>query len=87
MRFAWLRKNSADPDAVKQARTHPLSFIRLAYNIVFWAFLLPFFTAIDYGTGFVLFTVIIFVRFLLNLYTNHVLTQPEQYEAFPFRIP
>jgi hypothetical protein len=27
------------------------------------------------------------VRLLLNLYTNHVLKQPEQYESFPFRIP
>ena len=53
----------------------------------FWVFLIPFFTAIDYSTGFVLFTVIIFVRLGLNLYTNHVLTQPAQYEAFPFRIP
>jgi len=87
MRFAWLRKNSADPVAVKQGCTNPLALIRMAYNIAFWVFLLPFFTAVDYRAGFVLFTVIIFVRLGLNLYTNQVLKQPEQYEAFPFRIP
>jgi len=88
MRFAWLRKNSANYVAVKQGYTHPLNLIRLAYNAVFWIFLLPFFTAMEYGTGFILFTVIIFVRLGVNLYTNNVLNlTPEQYESFPLRIP
>ena len=87
MRFAWLRETSADSVAVRQGCTHPLALIRAAYNIVFWVFLIPFFTAIDYSIGFVAFTIIILVRLGLNLYTNHVLTQPEQYEGFPFRIP
>jgi hypothetical protein len=86
MRFAWLRKNSDGPEAVNQGCMHPLSLIRTAYNLVFWVFLLPFFTAVAYGTGFVLFAAIIFIRLGLNLYTNHVLTQPAQYEAFPFRV-
>ena len=87
MRFAWLRKNSANNIAVKQGFTHPLALIRKAYNAAFWIFLLPFFTTIDYSTGFIAFTVIIFIRLGANLYTNHVLKQPEQYESFPFRIP
>jgi hypothetical protein len=87
MRFAWLRQNSANSVAVKQGCTHPLALIRLAYNIVFWIFLLPFLTTIDYGTGFIMFTVIIFIRLSLNLYTNNILKQPEQFESFPFRIP
>jgi hypothetical protein len=87
MRFAWLRENSANQEAVKQGCTHPLALIRAAYNLVFWIFLLPFFTAMEYRTGFILFTVVIFVRLGLNLYTNHVIERPEQYEAFPFRIP
>jgi hypothetical protein len=87
MRFAWLRENSANQEPVKQGCAHPLALVRAAYNLVFWVFLLPFFTAMEYSTGFVLFTVIIFVRLGLNLYANHVLKQPEQYERFPFRIP
>jgi len=87
MRFAWLRKNSANYVSVKQGFTHPLALIRKAYNAVFWIFLLPFFTSMEYGTGFIVFTIVIFIRLLLNLYTNHVLKQPEQYESFPFRIP
>jgi hypothetical protein len=87
MRFAWLRQNSANTDAVKQTYTHPLALIRIAYNIAFWVFLLPFFTAMEYGTAFILFTIIIFVRLCANLYTNQVLTQPEQYETFPLRSP
>ncbi len=81
MRFAWLRKNSA-----KQASTHTFSFIRMAYNIAFWVFLLPFFTTIDYSTGFIAFTIIIFVRLSVNLYVNFLNLKPEQFESFPFRI-
>ena len=88
MRFAWLRENSEDPVAVHQAFTHPLSLIRKAYNAAFLIFVIPFFTAVDYSTGFILFTVMIFIRLGINLYTNNVLDfTPEQYERFPLRIP
>jgi hypothetical protein len=88
MRFAWLRKNSPDSTAIKQAATHPLALIRMAYNAAFWIFLLPFFTLIDYSTGFLAFAVIIAVRLGLNLYTNNVLhLTPAQYDRYPFRIP
>jgi hypothetical protein len=88
MRFAWLRENAANYVSVQQAFTHPLALIRKAYNTVFWIFLLPFFTIIDYSTGFMVFSVIIVIRLGLNLYTNNVLDlTPEQYESYPFRIP
>lgn len=89
MRFAWLQKNSAFPELVKQAASHPLSLIRKAYNAVFWIFLLPFiFTAIDYGMGFVAFTVIILTRLIVVLYMNNVLDlTPQEYENYPLRIP
>jgi uncharacterized membrane protein len=88
MRFAWLKENSADYESVKQAITHPLALIRRAYNWVFWIFLLPFFTRIDYSTGFIAFTVVILVRLVLNLYTNNFLKlTPEEYDSYPFRIP
>jgi hypothetical protein len=87
MRFAWLRKNSANSASVKQGCTHPLTLIKIAYNVVFWIFLLPFFTAMEYGTAFILFTAIIFVRLGANLYANHVIKQPEQFESFAFRSP
>jgi hypothetical protein len=88
MRFAWLKKNSSDQDAVKQGFTHPLSLIRKAYNAAFWVFLLPFFTAMEYSSGFILFTIIILVRLGTNLYTNNVLRlTPEQFESFPLRLP
>jgi hypothetical protein len=86
MRFAWLRKNSDNYISVKQGCTHPLALIRLAYNAVFWVFLLPFVTTIDYSTGFVAFTVVVLVRLALNLYTNNILKPtPEQFENLPFR--
>lgn len=88
MRFAWLKENTADYVAAKQASTRPLALIRKAYNLAFWIFLIPFFTAVDYGTGFIAFTVIILIRLSLNLYTNNAADfTPEQYESFPFRIP
>jgi hypothetical protein len=88
VRFAWLKENSTDYVAIRQGFTHPLSLIRKAYNLIFWIFLIPFFTAVEYSTGFIAFTVIIGVRLVLNLYTNNILDlKPEEYEAFPFRIP
>ena len=89
MRFAWLQENTDNPDLVKQARTNPLALIRLAYNAVFWIFLLPFiFTSIDYSMGFIAFTAVIFVRLSANLYTNNFLDlTPQQYQSYPFRIP
>ena len=88
MRFAWLRENATDYTAVQQAFTHPLALIRKAYNAIFWIFLLPFFTSMEYGTGFIIFTIVILIRFCLNLYTNNFLDlTPEQFESYPFRIP
>jgi hypothetical protein len=88
MRFAWLRENSTNDVFVRQAFMHPLALIRKFYNTVFWIFLLPFFTIIDYSTGFFSFTVIIAIRLVLNLFTNNLLNlSPQAYERFPFRIP
>jgi hypothetical protein len=88
MRFAWLRKNSPEYVAVKQGCAHPLALIRTAYNAVFWIFLLPFVSTIDYSTGFIAFTVVIFVRLGTNLYTNNILKlNPKQFESFPLRLP
>ncbi len=49
-------------------------------------FLLPFFTTVDYSTGFIAFTVIIFVRLGANLYVNISKLTSEQFKSFPFRI-
>ena len=88
MRFAWLRENSTDYVSAQQAFTHPLALIRKAYNAVFWIFLIPFFTTVEYSTGFMAFTIVIFTRLALNLYTNNVLRlTPAQFDSFPFRIP
>ena len=86
MRFAWLKKNSADYVSVKQGFTHPLALIRMAYNIAYWVFLLPFLTTIDYSTGFIVYTVNILVRLGANLYINLLNLKPEQFDSFPLRI-
>jgi len=83
MRFAWLRKNSANYVSAKQGCTHQL--IRMAYNAAWWIpVLLTLTKTIGYRTGFVAFTVITVVRLAANLYLNNVLT-PEQVEGFPLR--
>lgn len=88
MRFAWLKENSADYAAVTQGFAHPLALIRKAYNLAFWIFLVPFFTSMQYSTGFFVFTVVILIRLVVNLYTNNLLNlTPAQYESFPLRIP
>ncbi len=86
MRFAWLL-NSDDPVSVKHAFSNRLTRMAFwAFNAAFLLFLLPFFTPVDYSTGFIALTVIIIVRLSANLYANNVL-EPEQFESFPFRIP
>lgn len=88
MRFAWLREHSKDQAAVQQAFLHPLALIRKVYNLAFWVFLLPFFTLIEDRIGFLLFSIVIIVRLVLNLYTNNLLDlTPEQFDRYPFRIP
>ena len=88
LRFAWLRQCKPDYVSVKQGFPHPYWLVRFAYNAVFWVFLLPFFTSMGYGAGFVAFTVVLVLRFTANLATNNFLRlTPQQYEAFPFRIP
>ena len=87
MRFAWLREKSTHSNTAGPKPASPFSLIRIAYNLVFWIFLIPFLTQkIDYGFGFVAFSIVILVRLALNLYTNNLLKQtPERYERFPFR--
>ena len=88
MRFAWLRGQSPHNNPARRPFTLALSLIHQLYNLVFWVFLLPFFTGMTFGTGFVLFSVVIGVRLVLNLYTNNLLKPtPQQFEAYPFRIP
>lgn len=84
MRFAWQKKNS-DDHASKHEFTLPLALIRMAYNIAFWAFLLPFITTMNFRTGFILFAIIILVRLSANLYVNALKLTPAQYDSFPFR--
>jgi hypothetical protein len=87
MRFAWLRENSPEHAPVQQGWLSPNALIRFLYNAAFWVFLLPLFTAVSYGAGFIAFTIVIAFRFAANLYTNNVLDlTPEQHQRFPFRI-
>ena len=85
MRFAWLRKNSANDVTVKQSFTSRLIYI--AYNVAwFLPIALTFIGTIDYRTGFIAFFVYTIIRAGANLYRNNVL-EPEQAESFPLRSP
>jgi hypothetical protein len=86
-RFAWERKNSADPNPVKLRFSQPLNLIFVAYNVVYWIpIILPFTGIIDYRTGFIAVFAVIIIRSLANLYRNNILTL-ERAEIYPFRIP
>jgi hypothetical protein len=86
MRFAWLL-NSDDPKSVKRVFSSRLTTMAFwAFNAVYFIFLLPYFTPIEYSTGFIALAIIILVRLIANVYANNFL-EPEQFESFPFRIP
>jgi hypothetical protein len=88
LRFAWLSENLGVERTSERAFTPLLTLIHTLYNLVFWVFLLPFFTRMEYGTGFILFNIVIGVRLIFNFYTNNLLKPtPEGYLALPFRIP
>ena len=84
MRFAWLKKNSAEYVAIKRRFTHPLNPVMLAYNIIWWIpAILPFTGAMDYNTGFILFFIVTAVRLIANWVRNNILSL-EQDDKFPF---
>jgi hypothetical protein len=83
MRFAWIKKNSADYVDGEQSATYRL--MRMAYNAAWWVPLVLVLTkAIDYRTGFIAFGILTVIRLAANLYLNNGL-DPEQAESFPFR--
>ena len=48
--------------------------------------MLPFLTLVEFKTGFIIFTIIIFIRLSANLYVNILDLGPVEFEEFPLRI-
>ncbi|MFC1947453.1 hypothetical protein ACFLXY_05995 [Chloroflexota bacterium] len=85
MRFARLRKNTPNHVSMKRGVTHPLSIIRLVYNVVWWIpMLLSFTGVIDYRTGFIAFFTVTVFRLFINIYVNYSLNL-EAFEKFPLK--
>lgn len=85
MRFAWLREQAGNDDAVEQSPTNRLIFV--IYNAVWWVpIVFVILGLFDPRTGLITFAVITAVRAVANLYRNNVLPV-EQGEVFPFRAP
>lgn len=85
MRFAWLRKKTANGKAATPNIVE--RFTLTIYNLVWWLpIVLTVIKTIDYGTGFITFAAITAIRLSANLYRNNFLSL-EQAERFPFRSP
>jgi phosphatidylglycerophosphate synthase len=85
MRFARLRKNTPNHIAVKRAITHPLSLVRMVYNVIWWVpMILSFTGVIDYRTGFIAFFAVTVFRLVVNIYVNYNLDL-EKFEKFPLK--
>ena len=88
MRFAWIREQTPGSTSQAQSFPHPATVLRLIHNLAFWLFLLPLFTPLSYGAGFILFTVVIAVRAAANIYHNNFMAQtPEAFDKTPLPIP
>lgn len=86
MRFAWQRKKRS-PDQVSPDQSLARRVIFVGYNVVWWfPVVLPFFTSMEFGTGFIAFSVITGARLVANVYRNNAL-ELEQAEVFPLRSP
>lgn len=57
------------------------------HSLLFWFFVVPFLTPMSYGTGFVVYSIILLSHFMANTYINLRDFTPAQYYAFPLRIP
>ena len=85
MRFAWLREQSGNDEAVQQSPFNRLIFV--AYNVIWWIpIVLGFTKVLDYRTASIAFLAITIFRALANLFRNNVL-MGEQAEYFPLRAP
>ena len=83
MRFAWLTKDSADEVPAKESTINRVIYI--AYNLIWWIpIVLAILKIIDYQTAFIALFALTFMRAVVNLYRNNVLT-PEQAVRFPLR--
>lgn len=73
-----------------QEKPRPSALVRVllwAHSLAYWFFLIPFLTPMSYRTGFVVYSGILFFRFLGNTWINVRDLTWEQYYAYPFRIP
>ncbi|MCC6615679.1 MAG: hypothetical protein IT320_19575 [Anaerolineae bacterium] len=83
MRFAWLRKQTANASPIKAGCG--IQLVRQIFNAAWWVpIVLALTGTVDYGTGFIAFGLATVARFSANLYMNNVLSF-EQAEVFPFR--
>jgi hypothetical protein len=85
-RFAWLQENAAE--VVSKPKLTGFALILLVVqNLIYWFFLIPIFTPMSYGTGFLIYTIILLTRFIANTYINLRDFTAAEYYAYPFRIP
>jgi hypothetical protein len=85
-RFAWLQEKTAEAFN-KPKPTGPTLIALWAHNLIYWFFLIPFFTPMSYSTGFLIYTIILLTRFIANTYINLRDFTAAEYYAYPFRIP
>jgi hypothetical protein len=85
-RFAWLHEKTAQ--AIEKPKlTGFASLAAWVHNLAYWFFLIPFFTPMTYGTGFLIYSIILLTRFVANTYINLRDFTSAEYYDYPFRIP
>lgn len=86
--LAEWRRTGGNNKNKKKPRPGNFSMVLLVtHNLLFWFFLIPLFTSVSYHTGFISFTIILFLRFMGAIYINMKNFNAEQYYRYPFRIP
>ena len=65
--FARLREN-ADKTLSKPYLTRPGLILHIMHNLVYWIFLVQFVTGMSFRTGFVMYSIILLIRFVANTY-------------------
>jgi hypothetical protein len=77
-------------DESESVKPSPGAFAKIVFilhNLLFWSFVLPFVTPVSWRVGFIIFTIILFIRFVGVSIINIKNMDAKQYYQYPFRLP
>jgi hypothetical protein len=83
----WVQISEDESESVKPSPGAFAKIVFILHNLLFWSFVLPFVTPVSWRVGFIIFTIILFIRFVGVSIINIKNMDAKQYYQYPFRLP